>query len=234
LTERDQAAVLREVRGCGRAEIDEPAQELLWRLESSGRTRGLIELRQPVGFLAAQRVDSILALEEGRSRVAYVLATRAEAAGRVVWEPVAAFLRGPGGGRSGLTLQAFDFGPAAPQAKKGAARKAFALAARRWQDARGATGAGAAGADRGAAAACCDDLREVVVELTATGRAALSPDQDVRRDRIAGRCEALALATLAGAARRIGARPAPGDLLRAHHLADRAAAITAGGSLPTA
>jgi hypothetical protein len=232
LTVRDSSVALFAVRGSGRIVIDEPAQELVWVLEPAERGAEPMVLRQPITGVAGPRIDAILALDQTKGRPAYVMAVRAESRGRAHWEPVTVFLRGaaPGlsrsGPRGGLSLLSLDFRRPSRLTETGAARQALALAIRRWRESSGRSRPDAAWAPRRPPVAiCCDEARELVVESTATGRTVLSPEQIRRRDQIARRCDALALATLADAIRQIGDRPDPGDLLRAHHLADRAATL---------
>jgi hypothetical protein len=229
LTEQPMSVTLLTAKAFGAAMIDEPAQELVWALELA-EERGWFELRQPINQQTMRRIDSVLALAEAGGPVAYVLAVRFLGRGRSHWEPVTVFLRGP----DGLRLAALDFGgdlggehgdnAGERPAETSLAKQALDLAVRRWRTgaARGGT---ASGTGWMAGLALCDDVRELVVELVATGRARLSQDQLRRQALAARRLDDLTLATLAGAVRRIDPVPDPADLLRAYHLADRVAAL---------
>jgi hypothetical protein len=207
------AAVVLAVSGIGSVQIDEVAQQVVWTLPTADK-RVPVTLRQAVTPDTQARVDRILALHDDRARIAYVVAEHTQTRGRAHLAPVAAW----GVGKRHLTLVSFDFEPTRRTEKAGALRKTLALSRRRW-----AAKAVQPVETRSAVERCCDDTRDLMVQLTATGRAALSADQLRRQTAIAERCDALALTTLAAAIRRIASRPNPGDLLRAHHLADRLA-----------
>jgi hypothetical protein len=208
LAARGWTVALLAVRGAGAPVIDEPGQELVWPLELAGGD-GRAVLTQPVDAASEKRIDMVLALAAAGRPVTHVLARRIETR----WEPVSVFERQKGGAAK---LVALDF--AAPGKGKSPARAALALMRRR-------RGGAVPLVVRPAVAVVCDQVKDLVVEVAATGRAQLSPAQRARRDRLAVLCEDLGLTTLGAAARGIENGPSAGGLLRAQYLADQVAEL---------
>jgi hypothetical protein len=210
LTGQSWPVKLVAVRDAGRAEIDGPNQRLVWTLEEAGGGAAVV-LAQPIAPDSERRVDHVLALAAARARITHVLARRLE----THWEPVSVFEQRKGA----LRLRSLDFAEPPKESRGAAARRALGLMSRRL------SARPPAPPTRPLAARVCDDVRELVEELAATGRTTLSSGQRTRRDRAARQCDQLALGTLARAVAGIGDRPSPEALMRAQHLADRVATL---------
>jgi hypothetical protein len=216
-TSKDRPVALLPVTGLGEIHMDEPHQQVIWKVPVAGGAEPLL-VRQPVTPATTHRVDSLLALVEQSPPVAYVLVERAEISGRATWKPVTAFLR-----RSdGLELFSFDFStpPQEPERFRNVVRKRWTLLWRRWLEQPGVPAV-----SRPAVAVVCDQVRDLTLDLAATGRTTPTAEQRRHCEVLAGRLEALALTTLAHAVRQIIQQPGPESVLRAQHIADRAATI---------
>ncbi|MDR1513599.1 MAG: hypothetical protein LBS56_09005, partial [Propionibacteriaceae bacterium] len=205
-----------EADGFGRMDIDEPAQEVAWAVPLAGG--GELHLRQPVTPATTARVEALLGLEAAKGRVAYVVAQRRTVAGRAIWEPVSVVRRD----RDGLRLVAPDFHVEGASVL-GVLQKRWRL----WRRQRLDEGARAPEAPRTAVAIAADEVRDLAVDLSATGRSDLSPAGRERCLATAARCDDLALTSLAAAARRLAHAPDVEAILRACLLADRCAALGA-------
>ncbi len=213
----DHPVTLVAVPRFGEVVVDEPTQQLVWSLPDD------LVLHLPITADTVHRVDALLALEASRdvrSQVAYVLARRAVVRSRAVWEPVTVVLRRAGG----LELFSLDFTDPPRLKNRSLLQRRWDLLSRRW-----ARTPQTPTVARPAVAVVCDDVRDLVVALTATGRLTVSGQQRQRCDDLARRCDDLALGTLAASVRRLAAHTDVEALLRAHHVADRAAALAEAG-----
>lgn len=210
------AVALVAARGFGKIVIDEPQQQLVWSLPLA---EGTWQLRQEITPDTVRRVDTLLAWEAEKVNPAYVLARRAVVRGRAVWEPVTLFLRY----HSGLRLAVLDFPTPLRATLTSLLQKQWARLRRRWQDS-----AAVPPLPRSAVARVCDDIRELIVDLAATGRLTPTIEQRRRCYELATCCDDLTLATLAGLTRQMADEPGPRAVLGAQLVADRVAVLAAG------
>ena len=207
--------------GFGKMAIDEPLQQLVWSVPLGDATW---QLRQEITPTTLHRVDELLAWEADRLKPAYLLARRATIRGRAVWEPTSLFRRTADTlrqDRDTLTLCSLDF-PTRRRTTTSLLQKHWAMLRRRWEKPFTAPPQ-----PRPAVLRTCDDVREVLVDLAATGRLTPSSDQRRRLTEAATRCDDLALATLATQIRRLLTTPTPYTLLSAQLVADRVAQLSA-------
>jgi len=201
------------VKGFGEVLIDEPQQQLVWSLPLP---EGEWQLRQEITLNTVHRVDTLLAWDADKARLAYVLARRAVIRGRSVWEPATLFLRQ----HAGMRMACLDFPTSARTKLTSVLQKRWERLRQRWQKPSDVPDL-----PRSAVAQVCDDVRDVLTDLAATGRLTPTAEQQRRCRDLASRCDDLALSTLAALARGLIADPGPQAVLRTQLVADRAAAL---------
>jgi hypothetical protein len=206
----ERPAALLALKDLGQLQIDEPEQQLVWTVPLAAGEEFV--LRQPVGPATRLRTSNLVALEASRYRIRHVLAERVAVRSQMVWQPVSIILARE---REALFALDFDQVPLGGW-RLGALGRRLRLLVQRWSEDQPPEVA-----PRGAIAMLRDDVRELVVALTATGRSRLSAAQLGRCRELAERLDELALGTLAGALRRVGADPSPENLLKTHFLTDR-------------
>jgi len=197
------------VDGFGELAIDEPQQQLVWTLPAG---RSSWQLRQEITDATTNRGDTLLALDAQGVKPNFVLARRNHLRGQAVWEPVSVFLSQLGGSR----LIALDFPPRNMAGASSVLQKQWAALRRRWQ-----TSPAAPSASRTAVAVVCDDVRDLLVDLAATGRLAPSPEQQRRLQAISARCDDLALGTMAKLVQSLLVSPDAASVLRLQLVTDR-------------
>jgi hypothetical protein len=201
--------------GTGELELDEPAQELVWALPLADGDWAT--LRQPVNRVQTGRVEALTALAGGERPIRYVLAERVAIRSRPVWQPVSVFL-----GERDLELFSLDFDLTRhlPAQRRTLRRRLRALTTRHRPP--------PAPTPVGAVTLAVEQVSEVVVPLTATGRPRLTAAERTRCRDLATRLDDLALHTLATALRQLEPDCPPENLLKAQFLADRLIQIEKG------
>ena len=121
-----------------------------------------------------------------------------------------------------MQLIALDFCDPARAARRSVLQQRWAMLRRRWE-----TAPATPLWPRSAVAVACDDIRDLLVDLAATGRLTLSADQRHQCAALAARLDDLALATLANLLRALATHPTAESLLRLQHVTDRAATLAA-------
>ncbi|MDR3070035.1 MAG: hypothetical protein LBU38_03385 [Propionibacteriaceae bacterium] len=232
----------------GKLELDEPNQCLVWSLPvaplpddsglqtalesldaDSGTTAGssviaklfkkapdqMLQLRQEITPAANTRIENLLALEANRTTVAFVLIQRTLKRGRICWEPLSVFTRG----KEKLELISLDFDLLR---KSGSLRS---LLQQHWALWTKRSAESPPLPNRSKIDLLCDDVRELAVEATATGRSAFSQFQRQRCRELAERCASYGLITLSDALTALEAKSSAAQLLQVVFLADRVAAL---------
>ncbi|MCL2783792.1 MAG: hypothetical protein FWD80_07500, partial [Propionibacteriaceae bacterium] len=200
--------------GFGQMVIDESQQQLVWSVPVG---KSVWQLRQEITPTTVHRVDTLLERDAARVKPAYILAQRNVVRGQAVWQPITLFTRY----LSGLQMVALDFPDHAGTKLNSVLLKRWAMLRRRWGTLP------VPPQPRSAVGRACDDVRDLIVDLAATGRLTPSPAQRRRLDELATRFDDLALATVAGLIRAVERQPGPQAVLRLQLAADRVADISA-------
>ena len=215
-TDSGQGVALVAVTGFGEVLIDEPQQQLVWSVPLS---EGTWQLRQEITSHTVHRVDTLLAWDGDKAKLAYVLARRTQIRGRSVWEPVTLFLRQ----WAGVRMASLDFPTRARTKLTSVLQKRWERLRQRWQ-----TPSQVPALPRTAVAQACDDVRDLLVDLAATGRLTPTAEQRRRCQQLASGFDDLALSTLGLLTRGLASDPGPRAVLRTQLVADRVAALASG------
>ena len=212
-TDSGRGTALLAVKGFGEVLIDEPQQQLVW---SVPLLDGTWQLRQEITPNTVHRVDTLIAWDADKAKLAYVLARRAVIRGRSVWEPVTLFLRQ----RTGMRMASLDFPTRARTTLTSVLQKRWERLRERWKNPSEVPPLPSS-----AVVQACDDVRDLLTDLAATGRLNPTAEQQRRCHNLASRCDDLALSTLAALTRGLANDPGPRAVLRTQLVADRVAAL---------
>ena len=203
------------VDGFGEVAFDEPGQQMVWSVPVGD---AVWHLRQEITKHTSHRIDELLRWDASRIKPAFVLARRAVIGGQAVWEPATAFVPFEGE----LRMLTVDFPSPRANHRPSILEKRWEMLRKRW-----GTLAAAPPVTRSAVEKALDDIRDMIVDLVATGRLDPSTQQAHRLGVLAARCDEMALGTIASTIRGLVGQPGPVTVLRLQLVTDRAADVTA-------
>lgn len=217
----EASPLLLALSGSGQVSIDEVDQHLIWPVTDAGGDT--IVLRLPVDARRAAAPDALMGLTESRATIGWVLVHPVRIGGRTILEPSTVFVRE--GTR--IRATALDFAHVTPvqSTRLASLRSRLAAALRRKERPDPSTPVTVP--TPGPVAAVCREVLDVIDDVVVTGRRTMTATQRRVLSDAAQRADDLALALIASALRGLldGESPAPADLLRTRHLAERALLI---------